>query len=67
MILAQQNEEADDIEFDATNEEEELRKKLALSGLKMYGNKDGDAKTQPTSQEPSDADWEDVPESKKEK
>jgi hypothetical protein len=49
MILAQQNEEADDIEFDAANEEDELRKKLALSGLKMYGNKEADS-TQPTSE-----------------
>lgn len=43
MLLAQQNEEADDIEFEAQNEEDELRRKLALSGLKMYGNKEADS------------------------
>lgn len=51
MLLAQQNEEADDIEFDAENEEDELRQKLALNGLKMYGNKDGASTGAPSEDE----------------
>jgi hypothetical protein len=49
MLLAQQNEEADDIEFDAKDEEEELRKKLELHGLSMYGNEG--SSTKPTSED----------------
>lgn len=54
MLLAQQNEEADDIEFEAENEEDELRQKLALTGLKMYGNKEAastDGSSKPTSED----------------
>merc|ERR1739838_724585 len=59
MLLAQQNEEADDIEFEAQNEEDGLRRKLALSGLKMYGNKEADSKatTKPSSE--NEEEWED--------
>ena len=67
MILAQQNEEADDIEYEAENEEEELRKKLALSGLKMYGNKEGGSSTGTATPKEDGDEWEDVDEGKKDK